>query len=178
LTVEAARRLVSRLVRLCGTPLPAELCADTTLTACFPTAANIVAANLASLDMPSARKATLMALAEANLADPSLFQVPTTIKDTVARLRAIRGIGEWTARYIALHAVHEPDAFPAFDIALRRGAAGLDGQRSSPAGLNDRAESWRPWRAYAAQHLWAADAALQSTSSATAPRQMLASSTR
>jgi AraC family transcriptional regulator, regulatory protein of adaptative response / DNA-3-methyladenine glycosylase II len=119
-----------------------------------------------------------MALAEANLADPSLFQVPTTIKDTVARLRAIRGIGEWTARYIALHAVHEPDAFPAFDIALRRGAAGLDGQRSSPAGLNDRAESWRPWRAYAAQHLWAADAALQSTSSATAPRQMLASSTR
>ena len=176
LSVEAARRLVSRLVRLCGTPLPAELCVGTTLTACFPSAANIVAANLAPLQMPSARKAMLMALAEANLAAPSLFQAPTTIKDTIARLRAIRGISEWTARYIALHAVHEPDAFPAFDIALRRGAAGVDAQRSSPAGLNDRAEPWRPWRAYAAQHLWAADAALQSASSA-ALRQMLSSST-
>jgi len=178
LTVEAARRLVSRLARRCGMPLPAELCVGTTLTVCFPTAANVVAANLAPLEMPSARKATLLALAEANLADSSLFQAPTTIKDTVARLRAIRGISEWTARYIALHAVHEPDAFPAFDTALRRGAVSCGGQRSSPAGLNDRAEPWRPWRAYAAQHLWAADAALQSTSSASSPRQMLSSSTR
>jgi AraC family transcriptional regulator, regulatory protein of adaptative response / DNA-3-methyladenine glycosylase II len=159
LTVEPARRLVSRLVRLCGTPLPSELCVGTTLMACFPTADIIVAANLAPLDISSARKATLTALAEATLADPSLFQPLATIEDTVARLRAIRGIGEWTARYIALHAIHEPDAFPAFDTALRRGAAGLDCQRPSPAGLNDRAEPWRPWRAYAAQHLWAADAA-------------------
>ena len=176
-TVEPARRLVSRLVRLCGTPLPRELCVGTTLMMCFPTAANILAANLAPLDIPSARKTTLMALAKANLGDPSLFQPLTTIDDTVTRLRAIPGIGEWTARYIALHALHEPDAFPAYDIALRRGATGLDCQRPSPAGLNDRAEPWRPWRAYAAQHLWAADAAWQSASHTTARRQATASST-
>jgi AraC family transcriptional regulator, regulatory protein of adaptative response / DNA-3-methyladenine glycosylase II len=171
LTVEPARRLVNRLVRLCGTPLPGELCVGTTLIACFPTAAAIVTANLAPLDISNARQATLMALAEATLADPSLFQPPASVEDTVVRLRAIRGIGEWTARYIALQAIHEPDAFPAFDIALRRGAARLNWQRPSPAGLNDRAEPWRPWRAYAPQHLWAADAA-----SLSAHRRALASS--
>ena len=76
------------------------------------------------------------------------------------RLRAIRGIGEWTAQYIALRAVRETDAFPASDIGLLRGAA-LNGTRPSPTELNGRAEPWRPWRAYAAQHLWAADAAVQ-----------------
>jgi AraC family transcriptional regulator, regulatory protein of adaptative response / DNA-3-methyladenine glycosylase II len=176
LAVEPARHLMGRLVRLCGTPLPSELCVGTTLVACFPTAATIVAANLAPLDISSARKITLMALAAANLADPALFRPLATIEDTVARLRAIRGIGEWTARYIALHAIHEPDAFPAFDMALRRGAAGLECQRSSPAGLNDRAEPWRPWRAYAAQHLWAADAAWRSASDAPPHRRALASS--
>jgi AraC family transcriptional regulator of adaptative response / DNA-3-methyladenine glycosylase II len=112
--------------------------------------------------MPNARKAALVALAEAALADPLLFQPLGTVEDTVARLRAIRGVGEWTAQYIALRAVREPDAFPASDIGLLRGAAGHGGARPSPAELHGRAEPWRPWRAYAAQHLWAADAASQS----------------
>jgi len=159
MTVEAGRGLISRLVRLCGTPLPSELCVGTKLMVSFPTAADIVGANLTLLGTSNARKATLMALAEAHLAEPSMFQPLGMIGDTVARLRAIRGIGEWTAQYIALHAAQEPDAFPASDVALLRGAAGLDCQTPSPAGLNDRAEPWRPWRAYAAQHLWAADAA-------------------
>ena len=78
----------------------------------------------------------------------------------MARLQAIRGIGEWTAPYIALRAVRESDAFPATDVGLLRGAAFIDrGMKVSPAKLLSRAESWRPWRAYAAQHLWAAGAA-------------------
>jgi AraC family transcriptional regulator of adaptative response / DNA-3-methyladenine glycosylase II len=109
--------------------------------------------------MPNTRKRALLALAEAVLADPLLFQPLGTVEETVARLRTIRGVGEWTAQYIALRAVREPDAFPASDIGLLRGAAIRGGLRPSPAELNGRAEPWRPWRAYAAQHLWAADAA-------------------
>ena len=109
--------------------------------------------------MPKARKEALVALAQAALQDAALFQPQGTVEETVARLRAIRGIGDWTAHYIALRAVRETDAFPAGDIGLLRGAAIGAGARPSPAVLRDRAETWRPWRAYAAQHLWAADAA-------------------
>jgi AraC family transcriptional regulator of adaptative response / DNA-3-methyladenine glycosylase II len=65
---------------------------------------------------------------------------------------------EWTAQYIAMRALREMDAFPASDIALLRGAATVDAAWSTPVSLLNRAESWRPWRAYAAQHLWAAGA--------------------
>ena len=158
-TVEAARRLASQLVGLCGVTIPAEHRIDPALALAFPTAAQVAATDLGPLGMPGARRAALLALAEASLADPHLFQPQATIEETLARLRAIRGIGEWTANYIALRAVRETDAFPAGDIGLQRGATGLDGIRPSPAALQTRAEPWRPWRAYAAQHLWAADPA-------------------
>jgi len=158
ISVEAARQLAGRLVRLCGTPMADAPGADPALAFAFPTAAQVAAADLTPIGMPGARKAALLALAQAALDDPALFEPLGTIEETVARLRAIRGIGEWTAHYIALRAVRETDAFPASDIGLLRGAAGA-GDRPSPAALQDRAESWRPWRAYAAQHLWAADAA-------------------
>lgn len=157
-SVEAARQLAGRLVQLCGTTLPASQRSDPALTRAFPTAAQVAKADLAPLGMPRARKAALVALAQAALADPHLFQPLGTVEETVARLRAIRGVGEWTAQYIALRAVRETDAFPASDIGLLRGAA-RNGARPSPAELHGRAEPWRPWRAYAAQHLWAADAA-------------------
>ncbi len=91
------------------------------------------------------------------MADPNLFRPFGSIEETIARLRAIRGIGEWTAQYIALRAIREMDAFPATDIGLLRSVASMDGEKTTPANLLSRAESWRPWRAYAAQHLWAAD---------------------
>ena len=108
--------------------------------------------------MPVARQSSLKALAEASAADPKLFRPFGTIEEAIARLRTIRGVGEWTAQYIALRALREMDAFPASDIGLLRGAAVVDGARSTAASLLNRAEAWRPWRAYAAQHLWAADA--------------------
>jgi len=165
-TVEAARGLAGRLVRLCGTALPAEQRGHPRLTLALPTAAQVAAADLTSLGMPGARKAALAALAAAALADPLLFQPLGSVEETVARLRAIRGVGEWTAQYIALRAVRETDAFPAGDIGLLRGATAPDGPRPRPADLHRRAEPWRPWRAYAAQHLWAADAAAQPTKGA------------
>jgi AraC family transcriptional regulator of adaptative response / DNA-3-methyladenine glycosylase II len=107
--------------------------------------------------MPAARLKALKAVAEAAVADPNLFRPFGNIEETVTRLRAIRGIGEWTAQYIALHAIREMDAFPATDIGLLRGIASVNGKKTTPANLLNRAECWRPWRAYAAQHLWAAD---------------------
>lgn len=148
-TVVAARRLAGKLVKVCNAQTR-----DAALPLLFPEPAEVIAADLGALGMPGARKATLIAMAKAALKDPSLFDPLSTVEATVARLREIPGVGEWTAQYIALRAAREPDAFPASDVGLLRGAARRDGTRPTPAELLERAERWRPWRAYAAQHLW------------------------
>jgi AraC family transcriptional regulator of adaptative response / DNA-3-methyladenine glycosylase II len=127
------------------------------LSRVFPTAKRLASASSIGLAMPAARLMTLKAVAEAAVADPNLFRPFGNIEETVARLRAIRGIGEWTAQYIALRAIREMDAFPATDIGLLRSVASMDGEKTTATNLVSRAEAWRPWRAYAAQHLWAAD---------------------
>jgi len=71
-------------------------------------------------------------------------------------LRALRGIGVWTAQYIAMRALRDADAFPAADLGILRALAGPGGRPSERQVLRI-AEAWRPWRAYAAMHLWAAD---------------------
>jgi AraC family transcriptional regulator of adaptative response / DNA-3-methyladenine glycosylase II len=154
-SVAAARLLAGRLTELCGETLDADA-AGSGLTHAFPSPARVAVADLVTLGMPRARRETLRALAEAALGDPELFRPFGTVQDAIARLRRIRGVGEWTAQYIALRALRETDAFPASDIGLLRGAADA-GVRPTPAVLLRRAEPWRPWRAYAAQHLWAAD---------------------
>jgi len=70
---------------------------------------------------------------------------------------AVPGIGEWTAQYIALRGLHHPDAFPASDIGILRNAEQIFGKLLSPAQLLARSARWRPWRGYAAQHLWSAN---------------------
>jgi AraC family transcriptional regulator of adaptative response / DNA-3-methyladenine glycosylase II len=159
-SVAAARQLAGRLVELHGHHVPKPFRNHPSLSHVFPEAQRLAAASSIGLGMPVARLAALKAVAEATVTNPNLFHPLGGIEETVARLKTIRGIGEWTAQYIALRAVREPDAFPATDIGLLRGAASIDGgMKVSPATLLDRAESWRPWRAYAAQHLWAADTA-------------------
>ena len=157
ITVAAARRLAGELVKLHGRPVPQASRIHPALSHVFPAAGRLAAASSIGLGMPASRLATLKAVAEAAVADANLFRPFGGVDETVARLKAIRGIGEWTAQYIALRAVREMDAFPATDIGLLRGAASIDGAAVTPANLLGRAESWRPWRAYAAQHLWAAD---------------------
>jgi AraC family transcriptional regulator of adaptative response / DNA-3-methyladenine glycosylase II len=107
--------------------------------------------------MPRARATALSALAAAAAADPRLFSAEQDLDRAIARLRALPGVGEWTAQYIALRALHEPDAFPAGDIGILRALANGDERPTTAAALG-RAEAWRPWRAYAAQHLWTAGA--------------------
>jgi len=89
-------------------------------------------------------------------ADVVSFDAAVDLEDAVRRLRTIRGVGEWTAQYIALRQLREPDAFPHADIGLIRALEKLESRPYTPAQLLARSEAWRPWRAYAAQHLWTA----------------------
>lgn len=157
-SVAAARRLAGQLVARHGKPLPRGCVSHSGLSHVFPTARTLAARGSLGLEMPAAREASLKALAEAALADPNLFRPFGTIEEAIARFRSIPGVGEWTAQYIALRALREMDAFPASDAGLLRGASLMRGLEPSPSSLLKRAESWRPWRAYAAQHLWAAQA--------------------
>ncbi len=156
ITVAAARRLAGQLVEQHGRVVPRSFRMHPDLCRTFPTAKRLAAASL-KLGMPVARLETLRAVIDAALADPNLFHPIGDIEQTVARLRRIRGIGEWSAQYIALRAVREMDAFPATDLGLLRGVTAIDGAKTTPIDLVRRAEAWRPWRAYAAQHLWAAE---------------------
>ncbi len=155
ITVAAARRLAGRLVAAHGEPL-APAADGTGLTSVFPRPERLARAGLTKLGLPRARAASLVALAAAAAGDTRLFHADQDLDTAVTRLRALPGIGEWTAQYIAMRALREPDAFPAADIGLLRAVSAADGTRPTPAALLARAERWRPWRSYAAQHLWAA----------------------
>ena len=151
ISVTAAIRLAGRLVSAFGEPLQVP---DPHLTHVFPTPQALFRADLAALGMPRSRAATLNRVAAAALADPDLFGARCDLDEAIARLRSIPGVGEWTAQYIALRQLREPDAFPAADIGLMRALTDPAGRRPSAPELLARAQAWRPWRAYAAQHLW------------------------
>jgi AraC family transcriptional regulator, regulatory protein of adaptative response / DNA-3-methyladenine glycosylase II len=157
ISVVAARRLAGQLAALHGEKLPMKQRTHPGLIYLFPTPLRLVSAKSLGLAMPAARQSSLKAIAEATVADPNLFRPLGSIEETVERLRTIRGVGDWTAHYIALRAIRETDAFPASDIGLLRSAGAIEGEKQTSTHLLDRARSWRPWRAYAAQHLWAAD---------------------
>ena len=156
ITVPAATGLLGRLVKVYGTPQPVAAAEDAGLSHLFPSPARLAKADLANLGMPNARAMAVTSLARAISADPMIFSRSASLEETIVKLRSLPGIGEWTAQYIAMRELREPDAFPAADIGLMRAMASADGRRPSPAELLARAEAWRPWRAYAALHLWAA----------------------
>jgi AraC family transcriptional regulator of adaptative response / DNA-3-methyladenine glycosylase II len=163
-SVSAARRLNSELVRLCSRRVAGDG-ENPGLTLAFPAPDAVLAADLADLPVPGARRRALVSAAEAALADPTLFEPRATSEETISRLTSVSGVGEWTAQYIALRAARDPDAFPASDLGLLRSAAARFGERPSAAEFLRRAERWRPFRAYAAEHLWAADSAEQQRAS-------------
>lgn len=162
-TLGAARTLAARLVALHGEALPAPPdAAFAGIDRLFPRAARVAEAQELglALRMPRARAAALCGLARAAAQDPGLLGDGTgtqALEASLARLRALPGIGDWTAQYIAMRALRQPDAFPAGDVGLARAVA-VDGRRPGAPELLARAAAWRPWRAYAALHLWTADA--------------------
>jgi AraC family transcriptional regulator of adaptative response / DNA-3-methyladenine glycosylase II len=157
-SVRAARTFAGRLAAAFGTPLGR---AGEPLATVFPTAAALAQADLASIGLTRSRTATLRALAAATARGDIALDPTTDSHATREALLAIPGIGPWTVEYIALRALRDPDAFPVSDLGLRKAFARLaaghrgDAARAvSAARLGEASEAWRPWRAYAAIHLW------------------------
>ena len=163
-SVAAGRTLAARLVERCGAPLRAG---GEGLTHLFPTPARLARANLAGLGMTGARAAALGALARAVLEGRVDFGAASA--DVTAALAALPGIGPWTAQYVALRALGEPDAFPHGDWVLRRMATPPGAPVLSVRELEERAQRWRPWRGYATLHLWQAAAELEARAPRRAP---------
>ena len=151
-SVAAASTLAGRLAAAFGTPLAAPR-SEHGLRVLFPEPKALAEADLSSIGLPRARAVAITSLAAAVTKDPTLLRTPIGLEGTVARLVMLPGIGQWTAEYIAMRALGEPDAFPASDLGLLR-AMRRELPRPSPALLQRRAERWRPWRAYAAMLLW------------------------
>jgi len=152
ITVSAAIKLGAGLVSQLGAALPNGWAQETHVSRLFPSAEAILASSLDFLGMPQARVLCLKAYCEAYLAEEDFFGGDIGL--VLARLLGVKGIGPWTASYIALRALRDPDAFPAEDVALARGLEQLGGERPTRVTLELRSQAWRPWRAYAAQHIW------------------------
>ena len=144
-TVRGATSLAGRLTAEFGR----KFAGRNGLTHLFPSADTLVGAKLTSLGLTSARAETIRGLARAVASGKIKFEGVVDSEDFLRRLCEIPGIGAWTAQYIAMRALGEPDAFPASDLGLLR-ASGAESSRE----LELRAKPWRPWRAYAAMYLW------------------------
>lgn len=132
----------------------ADAAAPPPLTHAFPTAAAIAAIDPEQLPMPRARGRALVGLCAALAAGEIALDPGADREETRAQLVALPGIGPWTAEYVAMRALGDPDAFPASDLGIRHAFARLDQPHDARA-VAAIAERWRPWRAYAALHLWA-----------------------
>ena len=149
ISVPAATTLAGRLATRFGSRLRGSRHGLTHLAPTPERLSTLDPSELATIGLPLARAETLCAWAQKAAQGALDFPPGTLLETAVRRLREIRGIGDWTAHYIALRALRYPDAFPAADLGLRR-AAGLN----HPQDLVARSLGWRPWRAYAAVHLW------------------------
>ncbi|MGH9430593.1 MAG: AlkA N-terminal domain-containing protein [Terriglobia bacterium] len=145
ISVKGATTLAGRIARTFGRPFSAAR----HLTHLFPAPEVLAEADLATVGVIRARAATIRALARAVCDGQIRFEGIMDAGAFLARLCEIPGIGKWTAQYVAMRALGEPDAFPSGDLGLLRALA-----LGKVHELERRAEAWRPWRAYAAMYLW------------------------
>lgn len=151
-TVVGATRLFGRIVTRFGRELPGALTPGPSHL--FPRPHELADADVASIGMPKARANTIRGLARAVADGEDVLTLAPDLDTAVRRLQALPGIGDWTAQYIAMRALSEPDAFPSGDLGLRKAVRTRDDALPSAAQVRQRAEDWRPWRAYAAMMLW------------------------
>jgi AraC family transcriptional regulator, regulatory protein of adaptative response / DNA-3-methyladenine glycosylase II len=157
-SVAGARTVAGKLVHAAGEPLPAP---DGGVTHLFPTPsalATLAEHDPAAFAMPAGRRRALGTLAAAVASGDVLIDPGADPLELRRSLVALPGIGPWTAEYVALRALRDPDAFMPTDLGIRRAAASL-GLPDDPASLTALTESWRPWRSYAMAHLWSLPAA-------------------
>ena len=143
-------KVITELVRVFGTPMKSSVIG---LNHLFPLPDHLAAADLSVVGIRGGCAKAITALARAVVEGNFTFETPKSLEDTLSRLGAIRGIGERESHHIAMRAFGEPDAFPFYDHELRL-AVSKKKSPESPAELLRISERWRPWRAYAAMHLW------------------------
>jgi AraC family transcriptional regulator, regulatory protein of adaptative response / DNA-3-methyladenine glycosylase II len=154
ITVKAARTLAGRLVRRFGTPIETPF---EGVDHVFPSAATLAACapgEIAELGVIASRARTIIALSRLIAEGTLRIDAGADVEQTLAALAELPGVGPWTAHYIAMRALHWPDAFPASDLGILRA---LGTTRAAVA--TQQAQAWRPWRAYAVMHLWQQQAA-------------------
>ena len=155
-SVAAARRLAGRLTALHGAPLPPGSLdsGSGALTHVFPDVATIAALDPGTLPMPRSRARALVGLADALASGAVCLHPGADREEAAARLVALPGIGPWTAGYIGMRALSDPDAFPPGDAGVLRALRTL-GHAVAAGSDTGAAQAWRPWRSYAVHHLWA-----------------------
>jgi len=153
-SVASARRVLGRLVAEHGAALPiARPLEGGVLTHRFPDAATIAAIDPERLPLPRSRARTVVTMAEALAVGDLVLDVGADAEAARWSLRAVPGIGEWTADYIALRGLGHPDVMLSGDLGVRHAFARL-GLVSTPAAVTELSTRWRPWRSYATLHLW------------------------
>jgi AraC family transcriptional regulator, regulatory protein of adaptative response / DNA-3-methyladenine glycosylase II len=149
ISVKAATTLAGWFVAAFGEPIETPF---PTLTHLSPTAERVAGARpeeLVSLGITTARANSLLALARACAEGKIVLEPGADVEGTLNRLKALPGIGEWTAQYVAMRALSWPDAFPATDLGVRKAL-----NETNPTRVLQIAKAWQPWRSYATMHLW------------------------
>jgi AraC family transcriptional regulator, regulatory protein of adaptative response / DNA-3-methyladenine glycosylase II len=150
-SLQTARTQTARLVETFGTPLEQPL---GTVTHRFPAAAVLAEADPKTLAGLGQRRGALQTLAARFANGEVSIDAGSDSTEALTRLLATRGIGAWTAAYVAMRGFHDPDAFPPGDAGIRRALKAAFGRPADPRSLTVLQQRWRPWRAYAALQLW------------------------
>jgi AraC family transcriptional regulator of adaptative response / DNA-3-methyladenine glycosylase II len=150
-SVAGASTLAGRLVARFGEPLARP---DGNLTHLFPRPEALLEADPGSFNMPRARGETILRLCAALAAADVVLDGSVPREEALASLLALRGIGPWTVSYVAMRALGDRDAFLPTDLGVKHAFTRL-GLANDARSVTERAEQWRPWRAYANFHLWA-----------------------
>jgi AraC family transcriptional regulator of adaptative response / DNA-3-methyladenine glycosylase II len=149
-SVPAARTVLGRLAERWGEPLPEPAGG---LTRRFPDAPTVARLDPADLPMPRRRGEALVALARLVAGDGLRLDAGADSTAALAALLAVPGVGPWTASYVAMRALGDPDAFLPGDVGIRHALERLGRPTDAPR-VAALAEAWRPWRSYAVMHLW------------------------
>jgi AraC family transcriptional regulator of adaptative response / DNA-3-methyladenine glycosylase II len=146
--VKGATTLAGRWAQAFGTPIATPYPELNRLTPTAQRMAAVSADEIAALGIIGARARCLSVLGAAVLERKVMLTFAANVEEQIEALMSLPGIGPWTAQYIAMRALHWPDAFPSGDLMLMRAANATQKQ------LEKLSEAWRPWRAYATHYLW------------------------
>jgi DNA-3-methyladenine glycosylase II len=153
ISVKGATTIIGRLVQRAGERIEGHPHDNTAWR--FPTPQALAAVDLAQIGMPGKRVAALQGFARAvATGDVPLDSATADASELRAALLALPGIGPWTVEYVAMRAWRDPDAWPAWDLVLMQSICARDPSLVRPTQQRTRTDAWRPWRAYAAMHLW------------------------